>query len=238
MTEQILTYPSVRETIQKFNMYGKANGSLPIELKKDNTHVSSLSISSTSRLIVTENDSNSNEIQQQRYSISSKSTTNDENIGSVRTPVYASPTVANKDPQKSRSNSMHNNLDDIGLGIIEPIETQRQKNNNDEIHESLKPVPSTIADYGEHDIPQQVRDLYPPISPRLPPPLPPVFALPNLQDESNSPRKRTLPLSIFLLEIGALVVMFILSMVLVLAIREEQANLRTTMQVFIFFFIK
>ena len=43
--------------------------------------------------------------------------------------------------------------------------------------------------------------------------------------------KRSLPLGNFLKEIGALLVVFTLSMVLVLAIREDQLNLRIAMQV-------
>lgn len=44
-------------------------------------------------------------------------------------------------------------------------------------------------------------------------------------------RKRTLPSSTFSLEIGALILVFMLTMVLVAAFREDQTNLRSTMQV-------
>jgi hypothetical protein len=49
--------------------------------------------------------------------------------------------------------------------------------------------------------------------------------------------KRSLPLSNFMMEIGALLVVFIICMVLVLAIRADETKLRTTMQVrYIFLF--
>jgi len=224
------TYPSVRETIQKFNMYGKLNGSLSIPIQlKTNTHSSTSTISEnkTEHNISTATINLLPYTNEKRHSISSISHINNENIESISVPMNNGPL-----------NIIHNNSDDIGLTVIEYPKSRKQTINNDETHESLHCAPSTIDDYGENDIQQQPRDLYPPIPLRLPPPLPPGFALPNIQ-ESNSPRKRSLPLSNFLLEIGALVVVFILCMVLVLAIREEQLNLRTTMQVFIlFFFIK
>lgn len=43
--------------------------------------------------------------------------------------------------------------------------------------------------------------------------------------------ERTLPLSNFLLELAAFAIVFIVGMVLVTAIREDETKLRTTMQV-------
>ena len=109
-----------------------------------------------------------------------------------------------------RENKMSH--DDIGLEIIELTPPPREN------HAS-----SIIEAYGESDIQQELSDLNITLPP-LPPPLP------HVTKELNEESKRSLPLSNFLLEISALVVVFILSMVLVLAIRE-QTNLRTTMQV-------
>ncbi|CAF5140584.1 unnamed protein product, partial [Rotaria magnacalcarata] len=80
----------------------------------------------------------------------------------------------------------------------------------------------------------------PPISTLLPP-LPPLSTSlspfrPGQQQHFSKGEtqiyipKRHLPVSNFLLEIGALLVVFILCMVLVLAIREDETKLRTTMQ--------
>jgi len=206
-------------------MYGKLNGSLSIPIQlKTNTHSSTSTISEnkTEHNISTATIDLLPYTNEKRHSISSISHINNENIESISIPM-----------DNNRSNLINNNCDDIGLSVIEYAIPRKLTINNDETHESIHCAPSTIDDYGENDINQQPRDVYPRISLQLPPPLPPVFTLPK--EESNSPRKRSLPLSNFLLETGALVVIFILSMVLVLAIREEQANLRTTMQVFIYF---
>jgi hypothetical protein len=225
MTEKVSnnnpTFPSVRETIRKFNMYGKTNGFLCIPNKSKNYTNLSSPTTSTSRSTLS---GNTNKIEQplsttrnnrERFSISSSSV-----------PTDASPTVIYKDFQVPRNN----NSNDIGLEVIESVPPSRKQTmNNNESHGSIHCAPSIIGDYGENDI-EQSGDFYR----RTPPPLPPFLALPNLQDESNSSRKRSLPLSTFLLEIGALVVVFILCMVLVLAIREEQIDLRITMQVVFF----
>lgn len=219
-------YPSIRETIRKFNMYGKSNGYLTVPIPSRNNSASS-SITDLNSISTTTSDLQS-DTHKKTPPISTKSSEDNENIESIPVPIYALPAITRNEFQvpivKIRSNPIQNNADDIGLEIIESRET------NDAL--------STISDYGEHDIEQeqQRKDSYSPASPRLPP-LPSVFSLPNSQDDSNHSQKRTLPSSNFLLEIGALVIVFIVCMILVLAIREEQANLRTTMQVLSFFLI-
>jgi hypothetical protein len=197
-------------------------------------------------LTINENDSNSTEIDQQtsittidlQSNIDQKSAINNKNTESISIPTYTSPAIIYKEIRiptnnNNRSNSIHySDFDDIGLEIIEPIGTRKQIINNNERHDSIQCASSTIQDYEEHDIQQQSRDLYHPTSP--PPLPPPVFTSTHLQEESNDSRKRSLPLTTFSLEIGALVVVFILCMILVTAIREEQAKLRTAMQVIFF----
>ena len=128
-------------------------------------------------------------------------------------------------PAETESNSIDDrffpiDLDDRGLEVIEPGigtgETMLYAR-----HASVIYGPSIIDTYAETDI--QVQEE------RHSPPLPP----PRIPQ-----RRRTFPLSNFLLEIGALVVIFILCMVLVLAIRENQAELRVTMQVSVFDFTR
>jgi hypothetical protein len=122
--------------------------------------------------------------------------------------------------------------DDIGLEIIEPKETRKPTVDTEISRRSLQCIPSVATDmYEADDNQEEFSNSGPPTPPRPPPPLPPPSTVPNDDDSSKSPRKRTFPISIFLLEIGALIVIFILSMVLVLAIREEQVNLRATMHV-------
>jgi hypothetical protein len=222
MTEEVSNNKSsVREIIRRFNMLGKVNGSSFMPMRfEDHTHSTS-SISLTSRSTISEYISSSNEIsavtinhqtrvQQKRPSIPS---TCHINIEPLSIPTYASPVIINKNTQVPVN-------DDIGLEVIESVQTR-------ETHANTECSSSMIEDYEESDIQQQPNDLYPTVS-RRPPPLPPsVFSLPNVAEES----KRSLPLSTFLLEFGALIVVFILSMVLVLAIRD-QSNLRTTMQVY------
>ena len=137
-------------------------------------------------------------------------------------------------PAETRSNSIHDqfypiDIDDRGLEVIEPIvlpdETMLYAR-----HASVLYAPSIIDAYGETDMHVQEEHTYPPLPPpRIP--LPPLPASTSLPKEALHQRRRTLPLSNFLIEIGALVVIFILCMVLVLAIREDQAELRVTMQV-------
>ena len=129
-------------------------------------------------------------------------------------------------PAETRSNSIHDqfypiDIDDRGLEVIEPIVLP---------DETMLYAPSIIDAYGETDMHVQEEHTYPPLPPpRIP--LPPLPASTSLPKEALHQRRRTLPLSNFLIEIGALVVIFILCMVLVLAIREDQAELRVTMQV-------
>ena len=223
MTEEVSNNKSsVREIIRRFNMLGKVNGSLFMPMRfKDNTHSTS-SVSLTSRSTISEYISSPNETstvtmnhqtsvqQQKRLSIAS---TFHINIEPLSIPTYASPVIINKNTQVPVN-------DDIGLEVIESVQTH-------EIHTNTEYSSSMIEDYEESDIQQQPNNLYPTVS-RHPPPLPPsVSSLPSVAEES----KRSLPLSNFLLEFGALIVVFILSMVLVLAIRD-QSNLRTTMQVY------
>jgi hypothetical protein len=49
--------------------------------------------------------------------------------------------------------------------------------------------------------------------------------------------KRSLPLSNFVMQLGALLVVFIICMVLVLAIKDGEADLRTVLQVYIIFLL-
>lgn len=98
--------------------------------------------------------------------------------------------------------------------------------------ESNRHPPSTIEHYGDNETQRRLSNNYPITLPPLPARLSSIFvASPSEEDEYDSPEKRSFPVSILLLEIGALATIFIISMVLVLAIREEQVNLRTTMQV-------
>jgi hypothetical protein len=230
MTEQ---YSSVRETVRKFNTLGELHSvvSVPIKLKT-NTHSSSITSS------MSQYGSSPHEIEEQNIirtttmnrHLPSRSTINDENEKSESMITYASPVLMSNELQ------IQSNDDDIGLEIIESVETRKQIINKDATRDSLQCTSSIIEDYEANDIPERQRELYPSTAPhRPPPPLPPtVFPFSHLQEESNYQPKRTLPLSNILIEIGALVVVFILCMVLVLAIRENQSKLRITMQVYSF----
>jgi hypothetical protein len=232
------SYPSVRETIRRFDMLGELNGFSSIPIKSKTNNHSSPSISLASGSTGSEYILSSNEIQQEttdlqsdihqkRLSIISNSHINNGDIELVSFPIYASPAIIYGECQFPPKN----NSDDIGLEVIESVETQQQSIIDDKTHNSLQSTASIIEDYEENDIQQESKDVYRSVPlPRLPPPLPP---LPHVQEESNYQSKRSFPLSNFLLEIAALLVVFILCMVLVLAIRENQANLRTTMQVLI-----
>lgn len=229
MPEHISNHHSSYPLIQKLDTHKKANGSLSIPISlKSNTRC---------RSAMSESDLNSNGIELQtstaitmyrqpsmmqgRSSISPVSHRHNETVQLTSPAIYASPMI---DP-----------FDDIGLEIIESKEIRKSDIDNETSRKSLQCIPSvTTEDYEENDTQQQSNHSYPSTPPRLPPPLPPLSIVPNIEDESNSSRKRSLPMSIFLLEISALVVVFIVSMVLVLAIREEQENLRTTMQVISF----
>ena len=104
--------------------------------------------------------------------------------------------------------------------------------------ESNRYPPSTIEHYGENDTQRRSSNTYPTTLPLVPPRLSSMLVVSQLDEEEDHDfsQKRSFPVSILLLEIGALVTIFIISMVLVLAIREEQVNLRTTMQVTSFSF--
>lgn len=208
MSEQTLynssIYPSVRETIQKFNMHGKSDlySSVVMKLRNKNLSLSTESTTMSDLQFDT---------QQKTSSFSLKSLEDNEHIESEAILMHSPPPTISEQIQIPANHS-----EDIGLEIIESLKMK----------ESLHNKPSTIADYGVPDV-----QFLP--SPRLPP-LPPAVSTSSSQNGSMSSRKRTLPLTNFLLEIGALVIMCIICMILVLAIREEQANLRTTMQVFSF----
>ncbi|CAF0917390.1 unnamed protein product [Rotaria sordida] len=252
------SYSSVHDMIRKFNILGKVNDSafVPIQLQH-NTHLLS-SPSSTHRSTMSKHDSNLNEIEQkkkssneiltlpkisttsvhfqsnlQQKSISnlSSSDINKKNTERTSVSVDTSPTVIYKELQSpvnnSQSNSRHNSFDDIELRLIETIDTRKQIIDN---HNNIQYSSSIIENYEVNDIQQQPIDMS--SSPGLPPPPPPpVFALPHVQQESTYHPKRTLKLSNFLLEIGVLITIFIVCMVLVLAIRQDQVNLRITKQV-------
>lgn len=128
--------------------------------------------------------------------------------------VYASPATMLQEDSVS--------VESIGLEVIEQVPTQEQPQ-----------CPAPInTDYEENDMPEQSKDGSPAAFPaRLssppPPPPPRLHTLSSNHDES----KRSFPLSNFLLEAGVLFVLFILCMVLVLAIRETQNDLRMIMEV-------
>jgi hypothetical protein len=203
----------VRETIRRFNILGSS--SIPIKLKNNNH-----STSSASRSTMSEYGLSPNEISTATIDLQSSEHQTKPSIPStshlMNEPIYASPVIINK----QRQVPMNKNSDDVGLEVIESVQT----------HDTIECSSSIIEDYEESDIQHLPEDVYPPVPCSPPPPLPPIFAIPTLAQDSNSQSKRSLPLSNFLLEIGALIVVFILSMVLVLAIRD-QTSLRITMQV-------
>jgi hypothetical protein len=225
MTEHLSNHHSSYPKIQKFDTYTKANGSLsiPIPLKTNTRCRSAMSDSdiypnktephvSTATIYLRPNSV------QRRFSISPVSYRHDEIVQPTLPPIYASPTV--------------NPSDDIGLEIIELKETRKANVDNEISRRNLQCIPSVGNEvYEENDTQQESSNSYPSTPPRPPPPLPSLSIVPNDEDSSKSPRKRTFPKSIILLEISALIVVFMVSMVLVLAIREEQVNLRITMQV-------
>ncbi|CAF3448741.1 unnamed protein product [Rotaria sp. Silwood1] len=250
------SYSSVHGMIRKFNMFGKENDSPsePITLKHNTQSLSSLN--STNRSMMSKYGLNPNEIEQEKKSSNetlisptistatihfqssqqhkrisnfSTSSINTRNTESTSISIYTSPTIIYKELQSSINNNQskpkHHSLDDIDIKIIETIDTQKQISNN---QNSIQYAASAIIeDYEVNDIQRQSICMSSP--PELPPP--PVFALPYLQQESTYQPKRTFQSSTFLLEIGILITIFILCMVIVLAIREDQVNLRITMQV-------
>lgn len=132
----------------------------------------------------------------------------------------------------------NNRSDEKGLEMLElPIPRKESVLTNISCESNRYP-PSTIEHYGENDTQRRSSNNYPIALPPLPPRLSSVLvgAQVDGEEEYEFSQKRSFPVSILLLEIGALVTIFILSMVLVLAIREEQVNLRTTMQVTFFSF--
>ena len=128
-----------------------------------------------------------------------------------------------------------NKSDDIGLEMIKRTNNETEIINDDNTHDDMEYPLTNANDYEVADIQQQVRDSH--VSSRssslsLPPPPPPsLLALPHFHDESTYHPRRTLTLSKFLFEISALIVVFIFCMVLILAIRDNQDNLRITMEV-------
>ncbi|CAF3620637.1 unnamed protein product [Rotaria socialis] len=235
-----LSYSSVRDIIRKFNMLARRNDSSSSKLTKlnHNTPSSSTLSSTISKCISSTNETltlppaSTATITCPRYNQNqrrlSNSYINRINPDSEFVSIKNSPTITYREIQtpmmNSRLCSRHENSDDIGLAIID----NRRQIVDD--HDSSQCASSIIDDYEINDIERQSQEEL--STPERRPPLPPsVLALPNLQQESTYPRKRTLPLSDFLLEIGILIVIFILCMVLVLAIREDQNNLRITMHI-------
>ncbi|UJR37193.1 hypothetical protein I4U23_029901 [Adineta vaga] len=109
----------------------------------------------------------------------------------------------------------------IGLEVIDDAEIQN----------NLKCSTPPMNDYEENEIRCKSVDLETIIPlPALPPPLPLMNSLPT---SSHDKLKRTLPVSNFLLEAGALLIIFILCMILVLAIRENETDLRIILQIFL-----
>ncbi|CAF5064727.1 unnamed protein product [Rotaria magnacalcarata] len=250
MTERILnntgiglSYSSVRDIIRKFNMLARRNDSSSSKLTKLNHNIqSSSTLSSTiSKCISSTNETltlpqaSTVTITYPQYNQNqrrlSNSYINRINTDSEVVSIKNSPTIIYREIQTPMMNnrlySRHDNFDDIGLAIID---NRRQIIEN---HDSSQCASSIIDDYEINDIQRQSQDEHS-TPERRPPPPPSVLALPNLQQESTYQRKRTLPLSYFLLEIGILIVIFILCMVLVLAIREDQNNLRVAMHVCLF----
>ena len=110
---------------------------------------------------------------------------------------------------QSPRQSFADNLD-MGLEIIDPGRT------------TLAPIHSSTS-FNSQAMP-------PP--PPIPVPVPVQFSTSTTRTSEGCSRPgRTFPLSTFYKELGALLVMFILCMILVLAIREDQDDLRVTMQV-------
>ncbi|CAF2483887.1 unnamed protein product [Rotaria sp. Silwood2] len=249
---------SVHQMIRRFNILGTVNDSSSVsaQLKHSAYSLSSVSLTGKSRmskcglspneigqekkssndtLIIPKLSTASTHVQsnQKQYRVSnlSNSSINKKNMEPRSSSIYTLPTIIYKELQSpinnNQSESSHKNFDDIELGIIETIDTRKQIIDN---HDSIQYPTSTIDDYEVNDIQRQSIYLSSP-SGQPPPPPPPVFALPYVQQESTYQPKRTLQLSNFLLEIGILITIFILCMVLVLAIREDQVNLRITMQV-------
>jgi hypothetical protein len=251
MTERILnnngiglSYSSVRDIIRKFNMLARRNASSPSKLTKlnHNTHSSSTISSTISKCISSTNETlilpqaSTATITYPQYNLNQRRLSNSY-INKIHTDtefvsINNSPTMTYREIQtpmmNSRLYSRHDNFDDIGLAIID---NRRQIIDN---HDSSQCASSIIDDYEINDIQRQSQDEHSTPERRAPPLPPSVLALPNSQTESTYPQQRTLPLSDFLLEIGILIVIFILCMVLVLAIREDQNNLRITMHVCLF----
>ncbi|CAF0800823.1 unnamed protein product [Adineta steineri] len=248
MTEDMLNNASVsssvREKIYKYNMLANTNGKFSSKsIKLRNNAYSVSSINSVSRSTLSDYLSGSNEnqhehnspnrtstiinhfqsnIDKRKSSVSLNSHKHDELKETPSISIHATTPIISKELRIPTQN----NSDEIGLEIIE----------SETIHDNYRSRSTTIEHYGEDSIQQQTTDISlitPSPQSRLPPPLPPLplsgRSFSNL--ESTIPIKRSFPLSNLLLETGALVVVFILCMVLVLAIKENQANLRTTMQI-------
>ncbi|CAF1217203.1 unnamed protein product [Rotaria sordida] len=151
--------------------------------------------------------------------------------------------------QKSSYQNKNSDLESVGLEIPEtntPTTRRNLRTSNgydDNRRDNVQRAPFTVTDYKQNEIQEQNGDKSSLSShgpPPLPPPLPPpTNALPSFHKQQQQQRanheetyspKRFLPLSNFMMESGALLIVFILCMVLVLAIREDETNLRTTMQ--------
>lgn len=237
MTEQTFnennidqSFSSVHDVIRKFNMLGKFNdSSSSISMQIQPRSQSPSTTSST----ISINLSNTNEIlfasQISTIELHEDSKEfaqpymNEKYIEANFDTTYLSPTVTYTDIQSPTKN---NSVDDIGLEIIENLDN----------HNSSPCESSIIEDYVIEDIQwYPIDDNFHSKQEELPappPPLPPTLTLPSLQQEPTYHPKRTLPLSNFLLETGILVVTFIVCMILVLAIREDQESLRIITKVY------
>ncbi|CAM4890103.1 unnamed protein product [Rotaria socialis] len=152
--------------------------------------------------------------------------------------------------QKLSSQSKNIDMDSIGLEIPEPTKTSRKHtvSHNELIYDhrsNVQRAPFDTINYeqNQNQIDKQYEDrstiaMY---RPPPPPPLPPLSAPLSPFRRGQQQRfaegethvyipERHFPSSNFLLGIGALLAVFILCMVLVLAIREDETKLRTTMQ--------
>ncbi|CAF1258902.1 unnamed protein product [Rotaria sp. Silwood1] len=152
--------------------------------------------------------------------------------------------------EKSKNQSRNTELesDSVGLEIPSPIPANRRNlmtpyGEEYNRRSNSQNAPFTITQYERNENEEQNGNKLVHSSnrpPPLPPPLPPptsalVYRAQQrrvIHDETQTyTPKRFLPISNFVMETGALLVVFILCMVLVLAIREDESNLRTTMQI-------
>ncbi|CAF3087599.1 unnamed protein product [Rotaria sp. Silwood2] len=164
--------------------------------------------------------------------------------GSEECKDFSNPVFISKVPQTSSNLLQNVDHESVGLEISDTIITNRRNPNtsierDDDRRTNVRSAPSTITKFEQHRVtlPSSSHRSPPPLPP--PPKLPSTSALPSFREqqqriaglETQEYTPRTfLPLSNFMMEIGALLVVFIICMVLVLAIREDESNLRTTLQ--------